>query len=149
MAVIDVSAVLTTFLGGLVSGLVGVGLFLIRSRSEDKGEMVACYTRCIQFSRQIQNAGREGGSVGEKRHTLTVAERVKPSLLEHSSRAPNGVENAVLDDVDALLQAIGDYSAAFGNQTGYDKSSTHESLMEKAEQLEESADEARERVGWL
>lgn len=149
MAIIGVSSLLTTFLGALISGLVGVALFLIKSRSEDKGEVEDWYTRCVQFSRQIQNAGRDGGPVGDKRHTLTVAERIQSSLLEHSTQAPKGVENDILNDVDALIQAIGDYSASFGNQSGYSKSSAQESLINKAKQLEESAEQEREKVSWL
>lgn len=98
-----VATFLGTILGGLISGIIGVGLFHYKTEIDERKEVIAWYDRTIQIARYTQEATPNEGVDGEERKQVQeVYDTIHSTLLNHATNTPAGVDTDVFSDIDDL-----------------------------------------------
>lgn len=100
---IDSGQIIPTILGGLISGLVGVGLFYVRSRAEEKAELNAWYQRTIRLAGRIERADKNEYTGMDGWYARSTCAGVLDRLAKHVENSPARVDEDVLDVSEELL----------------------------------------------
>lgn len=97
------NTILTTFLGALISGLVGVALFFIKTRADQRSERKAWYQKTTRLARRVERAQKDEYEDMEGWYARSTCAGVLTRLARHMENAPSGIDGSVLDASEDLL----------------------------------------------
>lgn len=145
-----------TFLGGAISGIIGVFHSEFRSRRERQRELKDWYGTIVQLAERVERLGSDDfdGSRDYLAHGLSG---LTARLEECVSEAPREADSDVIEAAEALAvecdnsrQYIqGERVRNAAHEDNQATSNPTDSAVQKAEGVREEAKQSKKQVGWL
>jgi len=94
---IELTQVLYTVLGGVLSAGVGFGVTMYQMRTEENGEREDWYYRTMSLARKVQEISNEENSDFDYDTSYNLLSEFSELLYQHDSNAPSGISRQVSD----------------------------------------------------
>jgi len=148
---VNIAAIVGPILGGLISGLVGLGVVEYRHRKSKGREIESWLDTTIRLAERIDNSQPLITGVQKRKEQAPIIRStcagVQTNLSNHLAEAPLSVSEDLVADCEKLVgdcQTVKDYSIGRGIPKGFYADARD--ARDQAETVKEKAKEQRENI---